>query len=481
MESIWSATCSMEKSNISEGDRQQKADVIVIGAGLTGILCAYLLQKQNVDVIVLEAEDVASGVTRNTTAKITSQHDIIYQELIDYFGVEKARKYADVNQIAIDKYAEIIRENQIDCHFERLPAYLYTKQQAERIEKEVNAAQLLGLPASYTKDCMIPDKVECAIRFNHQAQFHPLQFLNGIIKDLKIYEHTKVIHVDKNTVNSTGGTFTADQIIFTTHYPIVNIPGFYFTRVHQERSYLLAYENTAKPDGMYLGIDANTFSFRTYDQYLIFGGSSHRTGKAKEIDCYDSLRTEAKRLYPECQEKYHWSAQDCITLDKVPYIGKYSRSTPNWFVATGFRKWGMTGAMVSALILQDYVIKKENPYSDIFTPQRLKWKASKKHLMEDGKEIWNGIVVKNLVLPKERLDGIETGHGGIINFEGMRVGVYKKSEEEIYMVHARCSHLNCGLEWNQSELTWDCPCHGSRFRFDGSVIENPALEDIERV
>ena len=479
-ESIWSATSPINSGSLLEYDEyKNKAQVIVIGAGITGLLCAYYLQQSNIDVIVLEANKIACGVTSHTTAKITSQHGLIYDKLIKNFGIEKAKMYAKANEEAILQYEAIIKKHNIECHFEYLPAYLYSRKHIDKIEREVTAAKKAGIKAEFVRDVDIPDHNRGSIMFKNQAQFHPLEFINGIIPELRIYEETKVIHIEGSTVNTTRGTYHGEHIIFATHYPIVNKPGFYFMRVHQEISYLLALQGARKPNGMYLGIDESGYSFRSYDKYVIFGGNGHRTGKTREKNSYENLQVMAKKFYPKSKELYGWSAQDCFTWDSIPYIGLYSKKIANWHVATGFRKWGMTNSLVAANIIRDMIVGQENEYCRLFHPQRFKWKASSKNVIKDSKVTFKGIIIKNIRLPKKFMEHIKVGHGGIINYAGMRIGVYKKSADEIYMVKANCTHLGCALEWNSTDLTWDCPCHGSRFTFKGDVIEGPAIDPLD--
>ena len=321
MKSLWSESCKFRKREALNKDI--KTDVLVIGAGIAGILIAYMLKQKGREVVVIDAAEIASGNTKNTTAKITSQHDLIYSKLITEFGEEKARQYAKANELAIKKYKEIIENRRIECDFEEKPAYVYSLNEVEVLKEEAEAAKKLGIDAEFVQEANLPFKINGALKFNNQAQFNPLKFLKDISNELVIYENTRALEIKENLVVTSGGNITAKNIVVATHYPIMNAPGYYFMKMHQERSYVLALENKSEIDGMYIDLNKEGYSFRTYNNLLLLGGISHRTGENEEGGSYDELRKVAKRLYPKAKEKYHWSAQDCMTIDGIPYIGVY--------------------------------------------------------------------------------------------------------------------------------------------------------------
>ncbi|HWT73578.1 MAG TPA: FAD-dependent oxidoreductase [Mobilitalea sp.] len=458
-------------------------EVAVIGAGLAGVLTAYLLQRRGISVVVLECKEAGSGITKNTTAKVTSQHSLIYHKLMMYKGEERAWEYGAANQKAIEKYEEIINLLKIDCDFQILPNYIYTLDDEMKIKQEVDAARKLGLPAMLTRETTLPFHVKAAIRFDHQAQFHPLKFLDAVAKDLKIYENTRVTELDTGGLIITDkGRVKAKSIVIATHYPFINAPGYYFFRMHQERQYVTALEgediNTkAKLDGMYLDADPNGFSFRNYKDYLILGSGNHRTGEYQPLDAYMKIEEAAKRWYPNANIKYTWSNQDCMTPDSIPYIGRYSAKTPNIYVATGFNKWGMTSSMVSAMIISDMIMGKDSEYHKVFCPQRLIFSGSRVFI-KDAAIITKSLLSEHLKVSRDRLRDIEQGKAGTIMKDGQKIGVYRDNENKYYFVTTKCPHLGCSLEWNQNELTWDCPCHGSRFDYRGKLINNPAMRDV---
>lgn len=476
MKSVWSESCEFDKREELKGDIE--TDILVIGAGIAGILTAYLLKQSGRQVILIDKDEIASGNTKNTTAKITTQHDLIYSKLIKEFGEEKAKQYAKANTKALKKYKEIIEKERIDCDFEEMPAYIYSLNEIDMIKEEVEAAKSIGLDVEFVEKLNLPLDIKGAIKFNNQGQFNPLKFLKEISKELVIYENTKAIKIEKNLVETNKGNIRANHIIVATHYPIMNEPGYYFMKMHQDRSYVIALENTDDVNGMYIDYDKNGYSFRNYKDLLLIGGISQRTGENAEGGSYKQLRDFAKTIYPNGKEKYHWSAQDCMTIDGIPYIGEYSYSTPNIYVATGFNKWGMTSAMVSAMIISDLILGNDNDFSDIFSHKRFDLSLSVKNIAKDLVETSKNFIAEKLYIPSAKIEHIKNGHGGIVEYNGNKVGVYKDECGEIFIVSTKCTHLGCQLNWNADELTWDCPCHGSRFDYTGKLIDSPAIKDI---
>jgi Rieske Fe-S protein len=270
----------------------------------------------------------------------------------------------------------------------------------------------------------------------------------------------------------------ANEIIVATHYPFLNTPGYYFMRMHQERSYVLALENAQDLNGMYKGIDKNSYSFRNYKNLLLFGGAAHRVGENEKGGAYDELRKAAKKFYPNSIEKFHWSAQDCMTLDNIPYIGHYSSKTPHIYVETGFKKWGMTSSMVSAMIISDMILEKENDFSEIFSPRRFDMSASMKNAANDIIITAKNFIAQRIDIPEENISNIEKGQAGVVEYKGQKAGVYRDKDGNVFAISTKCAHLGCELHWNADELTWDCPCHGSRYDYKGNWIESPTNKSV---
>lgn len=474
MESVWNSGFKFIKRDTLT--KNIECDIAIIGAGIAGLLIGYMLNESGKNVVVIDAKSTCSGNTKYTTAKITSQHDLIYHKLIKEFGKDKAKQYAKANELAIKKYKEIISNEKIECDFEEKDAYIYSMDSIDKLKDEYEAAKELGINAELVEKTNLILDVKGALKFKNQGQFNPLKFLKPISDKLTIYENTRATDIKENLIITNGGEIKANYIVIATHFPFLNTPGYYFMRMHQERSYVLALENAQELDGMYIDMNKKGYSLRNYKNLLLFGGIPQRTGENEEGGAYDELRKAAKELYPNSIEKYHWSAQDCITLDYIPYIGQYSSKTPNLYVATGFKKWGMTNSMVAAMIIRDLIIGKENDFAEIFSPTRFDISSSMKNAANDIMKTAKNFIAQKIHIPKEHVENIQKGNGGIIEYEGKKVGVYKNEDGEIFIVSTKCPHLGCELHWNADELTWDCPCHGSRFDYKGNWVESPATK-----
>ena len=430
MTSLWEKTWKMPAFAPLEGDRS--TDVLVIGGGLAGVLCAYQLRRAGISCILAEAATVCGGITRNTTAKATSQHGLIYADLLRKFGAERARQYFDAQEAALRQYRKLCRT--ADCGWEERDAYVYVRDDPRRLERELLALEKLGIPGEFAGRTPLPVPVAGAIRFPRQAQFHPLRFVSALTGGLEIYEHTAVRELSGTKAVTDRGTIRARKIIVATHFPFLNRHGGYFLKLYQHRSYVIALENAPDVGGMYVDASPTGLSFRSYGDLLLIGGGGHRTGKPG--GGWRELRAFAERHYPQAPERFHWAAQDCMSLDGVPYIGPYSASTPDLYVATGFNKWGMTSSMAAAMILCDLVRGRESPYGAVFSPSR------------------------SILRPQLAVNGLEA------------------AVHLLTPTTRRCPHLGCALKWNPQERTWDCPCHGSRFAEDGKLLDNPATGDL---
>ena len=478
MESIWEHEVTLPERKNLPGNIEREA--VVIGGGLCGILTGYYLQNAGVKTVILEADRIGSGQTGKTTGKITSQHGCAYARLVSRLGRERARQYAQGNQYAVTEYGRLIRREKIDCDFHRCAAYLYSVRSSEEMEREAAAAAACGIHGNYTEETELPFPVKGAVRFSGQARFSPLKFLEHLSRELEIYEHTKVVSAEHDRVMTNWGTVKADYIIFACHYPFVNFPGFYFMRMYQQRSYVLALKDAFLPEHMYLGVDPDhSYSFRTAGDHLLLGGEGHRTGEHWGLASrYEKLGLRARTWWPRAVVTDRWSAQDCMTMDGLPYIGRFSRMTDHWYVAAGFGKWGMTSSMVSALILSGMITGNTPEWAGVFSPSRLTPGASSSQFFShSGKTAKN--LAKAWLPPKEALAGLKPGEGKIVEWKGRKAGVYMDEAGGIYPVSPRCPHMGCQLTFNQDEKSWDCPCHGSRFSYKGELLDGPAQEGLK--
>ena len=411
-----------------------KTDVLVIGGGMTGLHCAWELQKAGVDCVLLEADRICQGVTHGTTAKITSQHGLVYGDLAARFGVEGAVAYWKANQQALEAFRKLAEE--IPCDFQPVSNYVYSLDDGKKLKKEMAALYQMGVPAVFERTLPLPLGVRGAIRFDHQAQFHPLKLAAEIARGLHIYEQTRVKEFAGHAVLCDEGSVIAEKIIVATHFPMLNKYGAYFLKLYQHRSYVLALENAPDVGGMYVDAAKDGLSFRNWEGLLLLGGGGHRTGK--QGGGWAELEAFAKKHYPGVKVAARWATQDCMSLDGMPYIGQYSKRTPHLYVATGFNKWGMTSAMVAAKMLRQMAQGEKSPWEKLFSPSR------------------------TILRPQLMVNAMET----TINL--------------LTPTAPRCPHMGCALKWNRQEHSWDCPCHGSRFSKEGDLLDNPATGDLRR-
>ena len=321
--SIWAKTAQLPQFETLR--QNTKTDVLVIGGGIAGLLCAYMLDRAGVEYLLVEAGRICSGVTKNTTAKITTQHGSIYAKLLREFGLEKAKMHLNANQKALEQYRSLSRN--IDCDFQECSSTVYSRRDIKKIESELEALQKIGAPAKFCAELPLPFSVAGAVSFENQAQFHPLKFLSAIAKGLHIFENTRVLQFIPGAVITEHGSIKAEKIIVATHFPILNKHGSYFLKLYQQRSYVIALKDVPKIDGMYVDEADAGLSFRDYNDFLLLGGNGHRTGK--KSTGWQDLEAFAQRYYPNAQIAARWATQDCITLDGIPYVGQYSKRTPN--------------------------------------------------------------------------------------------------------------------------------------------------------
>ena len=430
--SLWAETAKLPSFPSLEQDL--KTDILIVGGGMAGLLCACALNRACADYALIEADRICGGVTCNTTAKITIQHVLIYDKLIGEYDVETARLYYEANQAAISSFRRLAAD--YPCQMETKPAFVYTTGSTEKLEKELRALERIGAKAGYRDSLPLPFAVTGAIEFEEQAQFHPLLLAAGIAAGLNIYEHTPARGFEGNTVYTDKVRIEAKKILIATHFPIINKHGGYFLKLFQDRSYVLALDNAPDPAGMFIGAEGCGPSIRSSGDLLLFGGGAHPTGK--KGGGYAELEALARSCYPGARIKYRWAAQDCMSLDGIPYIGRYGKNTPELYVATGFNKWGMTSSMVSAMILSDLLLERENPYAKVFSPQR------------------------------------SSMHPQLL------VNAFHAAANLLTPTRPRCPPMGCALKWNEEEQSWDCPCHGSRFTAEGELLDGPATGNLKK-
>jgi len=383
----------------------------------------------------------------------------------------------------------------VDCDFERAPAFTYTESRdhVRAIREEVNAARRLGLPASYTESTSLPFDVAAAIRFDDQAHFHPRKYLLALAREVAtggghVFENTRALDVDDGRpcrVSTDRGSILADHVVVATHFPFYD-EAFYFSRLSPKRSYVLAARlEGSVPSGMFYRHGEPYFSVRPHpagDQSMaLFGGQNHRTGHGNgTTERYRALERRVRERFDVESVEYRWSTQDFVCIDRVPFVGKLAPQVSNVYVATGFGGWGMTNGTAAGSILADHVLGRETAWAEVFDSGRIRFGASAGSFVEHNRHAMNHFVRDRLGGPPSvtGLD-LESGDGSVVDVDGDPVAVSRDEDGDYHVVSAVCPHMGCLVEWNDGERSWDCPCHGSRFDHDGTVVDTPAVEDLD--
>ncbi|KQN99904.1 FAD-dependent oxidoreductase [Paenibacillus sp. Leaf72] len=477
-----------------------ETDVVVVGGGISGITTGYLLAKAGLRVVLLEASTLFSGTTGHTTAKITAQHDIIYDALIKQQGYEKAELYYKANADALQFIRDTVNEHGIECGFTEQDAYVYTNTDSylSKLQDEMAAYERLGITGYYVDHIPLTNiPAIAAVVMKKQAQFHPLQYLSALAGKFveaggRIYEHSTAtdIQQDQHPVVSTanGYQITCDRVVICSHFPFFDGYGFFFARMHAERSYALAVKSKVNyPGGMYLSAEEPKRSIRSATDLdgsplLIIGGQNHKTGQGIcTINHYETLQRFAAENFGTESISYRWSAQDLVTGDKLPYVGRITENNPNIFIASGFKKWGMTTGTAAALLIRDLVQEHDNPYTQLFAPSRSLSLSTLKNLVVDNLDVAKHLVSGKVEMVHRKPHELNSDEGAVVSVHGRRAGAYRDTEGKLHVVDTTCTHMGCEVEWNDGERTWDCPCHGSRFSITGTVLEGPAERPLKTI
>jgi glycine/D-amino acid oxidase-like deaminating enzyme/nitrite reductase/ring-hydroxylating ferredoxin subunit len=569
-DSLWLATTASTDYPSLSLNTKTDVDTAVIGGGIAGISTALFLKQAGTNVALIEADRVAKGVSGYTSGKITSQHILIYRYLIDKFGFDMAKQYADANQAAIEKIAGIIKIGNVECDFLKKTAYTYaeTDETLEKLIDETEAARSLGLPAYHNKKVPIPIPSKGAVCFSGQAQFHPRKYLLKLAEMIPgngsmVFEKTRATDIKEYgrkgfLISTVAGEVTARNVVIATNFPFYDKPGQYYARMEAGRIYSFAMKlKTGFPDGIFISAEKNIYSFRSQpyqnSELIIAGGQEHVTGKVEDTtERYVKLFKYVSKYYDVDHIEFCWSSQDNNTIDMVPYIGRYLPNGKNIFIATGFNGWGMTHGTIAAMIITDLIHGVKNPWSGIYDPARFKLNANnniaaaKKMIKKaklgrivqaDRPGVFEDFDIQENIEKTVAADGpkkssttagtgktdisavfaetdvksvtgkpgipaqadktdqyykikeirnfyeyqkdISPGNGKIIKISGTRVALYKHDNGDLYFLKPLCPHMGCLLIFNDAEKSWDCPCHGSRFSYDGKVLNSPAFEDLE--
>ncbi|GAA2424098.1 FAD-dependent oxidoreductase [Streptomyces macrosporus] len=501
-ESYWLATAPVTPDITHpplEPDSETDTDVVVVGGGIAGLCTAWELARAGREVTVVEADRIAAGVTGHTTAKVTAQHSLIYDDLRRRHGVDGARLYARSQQDAVEHVAAVADELGVDCDLERVPAYTWaeSEEQDEKVRAEAEAAAEAGLPASYVTDTGLPFPVRGAVRVEDQAQFHPRRYLLALAEDLvrrggRIAERTRVVGLEEGepcrVTAENGATVTARAVVVATHYPVFD-RALLFSRLEPHRELVIAASipEDQDPAGTYITPEDNTRSVRTAPygegrRLLIVTGERFLPGTADVVERFERLGAWVAERFPDARVVHRWATQDNDSTDRVPYIGPFHPGARHTYVATGFGGWGMTSGVLSGRLLAAYLTDAElPPWARLYDPRRLPGPREAPSLIG-----LQATVAKHFVgdrLRSTHVDSVEEiapGSGALVRIDGRRCAVHRDEAGQLHAVSSRCTHLGCLVHFNEAERAWECPCHGSRFAPDGSVLQGPATRPLEK-
>jgi len=477
-------------------------DAIVIGGGMAGLWSAYHLVNMGKKVIVLEAKRVGSGVTAGSTAILTYAQDIIYKPLIKKHGLDVAKKYLADTKAAIADIKQIIEKEKVDCDFESIDFVLFSikGKGARALKKEQEAYKELGIEYDEMTETELPFSTKRELKFGGSYQFNPLKLCNWIAdyivkKGGQIFENTLVQDApEENRLKVGDYILTAKNFIVATHFPYINVPGFYWLSIYQHQNYCMAFKPTG--DGAerfenfckgisYESIDKTGFEYRRVGENILIDGVPVRTGQKPYRSKYRIIEHHLEENFGRYKEITRFCSQDCITLDKLPYAGRYSHFADNVFVVTGFNKWGMTNSYITAKVVADMVLGKKDKNADfkenIYSPQRVALFVNLIETVSNVGVIGASFANDLLNVDAKKFERIKNGQGAVIKYKGHRVGASRDDNGKVNLISAVCPHLGCNLKWNKDERTFDCPCHGSRFNCKGNIVNNPSTKNAERV
>ena len=500
-ESLWQAV-NKEKITYPKLEETIETDVVIVGGGITGITAAIQLIKAGYRVVILEANHIGGGTTGNSTGNLYIAVQQYYQSILSKFGEEAVRTIAHSRKTAIDFIEQTIKERNINCDFLRRPWYFYTNKEdhTTTIDKEFEALTNAGIAIEYINDMPLPLPFIKAVKMDHQAKFNPLKYVTALAESMqksncKIYENSTVISFKEEdcicNTSTSHGKIISEKVILATHIPI----GFNMiqTLAIPYRSYVVSARlNQPCPNGNFWDTEEPHHATSTHNSspngeidLLMVAGNHHKTGQTKENDhlnYYKKLEEYLRSHYNVASIEYYWSAQHYQPADGVPYIGKATRDSENIFMATGYSADGLTYGTVAGILLADLITGKDNVWTKIYDSTRFTPIASSAKFINENANVFAQYLKDYVGKPDaEEFSEIKNGEGKTLEKDGEKIAAYRDEQGELHLISAVCTHLKCIVNWNNAEKSWDCPCHGSRFTYEGKVIEGPAIFNLEKI
>lgn len=468
-----------------------QVDVVIVGAGIVGTTTARLLKNQGYTVALIEAHRVGRQATGKSTAKVTSQHSLIYQQIEKTFGMSHAQLYASAQQSGIELIQTLVDQHQVSCDLEPRPAFTYTlrDEHVTEIQKEVELTQQLGLPSSLVHHSDLPFNIAAAIRYDHQFQFHPTRYVAGLAETLPgegshVFENSPVVDWSADHVATALGKIHASHIVMATHLPLGQIGG-YYTRAFPNAEPVIVARVADSLEGMYLNVEDPSHSLRFYraaegSQYAIAAGTSFKPGHPDEERRHFQELERWLVTHFNAEPMYRWVNEDYTSMDSVPFVGRSTSIGNDYLVATGFAGWGLSNGSAAAIMLRDLIAGTSNPWHQLFDAKRFKPLAGGPKLLKESSQVLTHLVSGYLSRKHKSYDELHNSEAAIIKTDGKRIAAFKDEHGVVHAVSAVCTHMGCIVGWNETDRTWDCPCHGSRFALDGTVLHGPAIQPLEK-
>jgi glycine/D-amino acid oxidase-like deaminating enzyme/nitrite reductase/ring-hydroxylating ferredoxin subunit len=495
--SLWQANTIPYKP-INSVDGSTKFDVIIAGGGITGFSTALILQQAGKQCLLVDAANICFGTTGGTTAHLNTLLDTPYTTIIKNFSQEDAKLVANAVGSAIQLVQSNINGYEIDCGFRQADAYLFAQEDAQvkELDDILKALGDVDIAAQYSQRIPIPAHFKKAIRVSGQAKFNPTQYVYGLAKAFEeagglIMQHCRVTGAEENdkniTVETTQGTYTTKQLVYATHIPMgINL---LHLRCAPYRSYAMAVTLSDEnyPDDLCYDMYDPYHYYRTQvingRPYLIAGGYDHKTAhETNTNECFRQLESHVRSLYKVSAVAHQWSSQYFEPADGIPYIGHLPGHPGNIYVATGFGGNGMVYSGVAAQTLSAMILGKETPYEKLFDPNRIKPVAGFANFISHNADVIKQFAGKWFYHEElEELAALAPGEGKVVVFNKHKIAIYKSEHGKLYAVNPICTHMKCEVKWNGAEKSWDCPCHGARYSYDGSVLTGPSDQALEMV
>jgi len=494
--SIWQHGMSSYETE-SKGLPAGILDVAIIGGGITGLATALNLQMNGKKCILIESHSIGFGTTGGTTAHLNTAFETPYYKIENSFGEDKAKLLYKAAEEAVGLIENYIREFNIECDFEYKDACLFSKnrKQSEELDRIIGSSQKAGLGISYIGNNFIDVPFEKAAIIKKQAQFHPAKYIYGLAKAfeakgglliqdcmMESFEDSPIV-----SLKTSLGKFQARQVVFATHIPPgINLLHF---RCAPYRSYVLAVKlrNNNYPEGLVYDMDDPYHYYRTQftdgERYLIFGGEDHKTGHDENVSRrFESLEKNLGEYFDIGKVAFKWSSQYYEPADGLAYIGHFPGHARNIFAATGFGGNGMTYSHIAARTIGDIILSGQSSYQDLFDPDRIKPVAGFTNFVRENADVVKEFIGKNISKEKiKTLDEVRKGEGKVIKYEGNSIAVFRNDDGMLHAVDPVCTHAKCVVQWNETEISWDCPCHGARYSMDGDVLTGPSGRNLDKI